>query len=116
MRVQLTKEPWRGDQSELKLCSFKLGLLLVLANAFFFPFSLLCLLGLVPCTAPPPKLGTSYLLLGSLALRVALSPALLAAKTLLCCLSSLGLAGCGLGAKCQSQHCPCGSCPVSPRP
>lgn len=69
MRVQLTKEPWRGDQSELKLCSFKLGLLLVLANAFFFPFSLLCLLGLVPCTAPPPKLGTSYLPPGALALR-----------------------------------------------
>lgn len=37
----LTKEPWRGDQSKPKLCGFKLGLFLFLANAFFFPFLLL---------------------------------------------------------------------------
>lgn len=49
----LTKEPWRGDPSKPKLCGFKLGLFLFLANAFFFPFLLLYLLGLVPCTPRP---------------------------------------------------------------
>lgn len=47
--ADLTKEPQRDDQSELKLCYFKQGLFLVLANAFF-PFYLICLLTLVPCS------------------------------------------------------------------
>lgn len=111
--VDLTKEPWRGDQSELKLCSFKLGLLLVLANAFF-PFSFLHLFGLDSCIPHPTlNLGTLCLPWGLGTERVALSPApmaaLLAAMTLLCHLCHLGLAG-QLGVACPySPH------PISPK-
>lgn len=54
LRIQdadLTKEPQRDDQPELKLCSSKLGLLLVLANAFF-PLSLVAALVWFPAPSP----------------------------------------------------------------
>lgn len=51
----LTKEPWRGDQSKPKLCGFKLGLFLFLANAFF-SLSFFCT-SLVWFPAPPAQAG-----------------------------------------------------------
>lgn len=102
--ADLTKEPLKGDRAELKLCRFQLGLLLVLANAFFFffLFSLLHLPGLAPGTHTPPALPlpeAGYLAspLGLGTERAALSPALVAAPvaamTLPCCLCHLDVAG-----------------------
>lgn len=88
MQTHPTKEPQRADHSELKLGTFKLELLNVLANAGFF--SLCCGPHPTPILSPSCvswDLGTE---------RVALSSAPLVADTaLLSC--SLGLAGCGLG-------------------
>lgn len=53
------------------------------------------------CCGPHPILSPSCVSWELGTERVALSSAPLVAETLLCCLCSLGLAGCGLGVKCQ---------------
>lgn len=96
--ADLTKEPQRDDQSELKLCSFKQGLFLVLANAFS-PFYLICLLTLVPCT---PQTGylVSPLGLGHREGSTESCPTGCHDTSLLSLLPGAGReAGCGLGAK-----------------
>lgn len=117
--ADLTKEPQRDDQSELKVGSFRQGLFLVLANAFFFLF-LSYMLSYFGSLHPSPNLDTLCPTSGLGSGRVALSPAALAATRLLCWLccpelaEKLGVAwGRGPG---QAGLCPYGPHPISLRP